>query len=173
MEKVILVDEYDNEIGIEEKIKTHQAGLLHRAFSVFIVNKNGDLLLQQRSLNKYHSAGLWTNTCCSHPRPNENVTNAAERRLQEEMGFTTKLKPIFQFIYNVAFENGLSEHEYDHVLLGEYNGEIRINEQEVADFKFVALDAIEDLIATTPEQFTTWFRIAFPRLKQWLQANSH
>lgn len=172
MEKVILVDEFDNEIGTEEKLRTHESGLLHRAFSIFILNNKGEVLLQQRALSKYHSGGLWTNTCCSHPRPNEDIKTAAERRLKEEMGFSTNLKPTFQFIYHVVFENGLIEHEFDHVLIGEYNGIIEINKNEVDAYRFVTIDTIEAELMQEPELYTAWFRIAFPRLKNWLRLNN-
>ena len=133
---VILVDEGDNEIGYLDKLEAHQKGILHRAFSILIFNSAGELLLQKRAADKYHSAGLWTNTCCSHPKPNETVANVATRRLQEEMGFVTSVHPAFQFLYKANFENGLTEHEYDHVFIGTYNGAINLNTEEVENYCF-------------------------------------
>ena len=124
LEEVVLVNEKDEAIGTMEKMAAHEKALLHRAFSVFVFNKNGDLLMQQRAHSKYHSGGLWTNTCCSHPRPGEHVADAANRRLQEEMGFTTSLNKAFDFTYKAAFDNGLTEHEFDHVFIGIYEGPI-------------------------------------------------
>ena len=129
MEQVILVNEQDEQTGVMEKMEAHQKALLHRAFSVFIFNDKGELLLQQRASDKYHSGGLWTNTCCSHPNPDEETITAAQRRLKEEMGFTTKLSKAFDFIYKSEFSNGLTEHEFDHVFTGYYNGEIHPDEK--------------------------------------------
>ena len=136
MEQVILVDEKDKEIGLEEKIKAHKEGKLHRAFSVFVFNQKGEMLLQRRALTKYHSGGLWTNTCCSHPRKGEDVDKAASRRLKEEMGFSCGLKEVFSFIYKTGFDNGLMEHEFDHVFVGAYESEPKINPEEVAEYKW-------------------------------------
>lgn len=165
MEKIVLVDEYDNEIGVEEKSKVHQLGLLHRAFSVFIFNDKNEMLLQQRAFNKYHSGGLWTNACCSHPHKNETVVNAAKRRLQEELGFITELEIAFHFIYKATFENGLIEHEYDYVLIGYYNQKITPNINEVVNYKFISLQEIEKELQQNPAHFTEWFKIAFPKVK--------
>ena len=134
MIEVILVDENDVQTGTMEKMEAHRQGLLHRAFSIFIFNSNGEFLLQQRAPGKYHNGNLWTNTCCSHPLPGENILEAANRRLSEEMGFTTKLSPAFTFIYNAKFDNGLTEHEFDHVFTGIYDGEIKIDAAEVNDY---------------------------------------
>lgn len=168
MEYVVLVDEFDNPIGTIEKIEAHEKALLHRAFSVFIFNNKGEMLLQQRALAKYHSGGLWTNACCSHPRFNEKVEDAAARRLQEEMGFTTQLQKAFSFTYKASFDNGLVEYEYDHVFIGKYNNPIQYNTIEVANYKYECLTIIQENITKKPELFTPWFIIAFPKVKQWL-----
>jgi len=168
MEYVVLVDELDNEIGIEEKMKAHELALLHRAFSVFVFNDKGEILLQQRAISKYHSGGLWTNTCCSHPRPNEQVEDAAIRRLQEEMGFTTPLTKAFHFIYKADFDNGLTEHELDHVFIGKYNDAIDFNSDEVESYKYETLEVLEKHIEEEPEHYTAWFKIALPKLKEWM-----
>jgi isopentenyl-diphosphate delta-isomerase len=165
MEEVILVDELDNEIGTKEKMQAHKEALLHRAFSVFIFNKKGELLLQRRALNKYHSPGLWTNTCCSHPRPNEILMNAAKRRLVEEMGFDCDLFYQFNFIYKASLDQGMTEHELDHVYFGTYEGEIIINPEEVSDYKFVSITELEININKQPHLFTEWFKIVFEKVK--------
>ena len=162
-EKVILVDENDRQIGLMEKIEAHEKALLHRAFSVFILNSKGDLMLQRRALTKYHSPGLWTNTCCSHQRENETTLAAAQRRLQEEMGFTTTLTECFSFIYKAEFDNGLTEHEFDHVLTGIYNDTPVINEDEVAEWKWIDLKEVQNQIKNRPEDFTPWFKIIFEK----------
>jgi len=158
-EKVLLVDEYDQVLGKMEKIEAHEKGLLHRAFSVFIYNDKDELLLQKRALTKYHTPGLWTNTCCSHQRENESNVEAGQRRLQEEMGFTTELKNQFSFIYKAPFINGLTEHEYDHILLGYYNGQPQPNPDEVADWKWMSLEAVEKDMHHQPNNYTAWFKI--------------
>ena len=164
MEKVILVDEHDNELGVMEKMQAHQQAMLHRAFSVFIFNTKGELLLQRRALTKYHSPGLWTNTCCSHPRPEEKTTNAAMRRLREEMGFTCELSYKFNFIYKAVLDQGLTEHELDHVYVGNYNGEIKINEEEVAEWKYMNLNEIINDIAKNPDDYTVWFKMIIDKI---------
>lgn len=158
-EFVILVDSNDNEIGSMEKMKTHEQKLLHRAFSVLIFNDKNELLLQQRAIDKYHSGGLWTNTCCSHPRPGESVEDAAKRRLQEEMGFECELKKVFDFIYKADFENGLTEHEFDHVLTGRFSGEPVINKAEVENWKYISIDDLNQNMQDHPEEYTPWFKI--------------
>lgn len=163
--EVILVNENDEQLGTMEKIEAHQKGLLHRAFSIFIFNSKGELLLQQRALGKYHNGGLWTNTCCSHPFPGENILTAANRRLSEEMGFTTLLSPAFNFTYNATFANGLTEHEFDHVFTGIYDGEIIADTNEVSDYCFKNIYDIETLIQTHPQKYTEWFKIALPQIK--------
>ena len=169
---VILVDEQDKPVGSMKKMEAHQKGLLHRAFSVFIFNSGGEMLLQQRAKNKYHSGGLWTNACCSHPNPGEDIQTAASRRLKEEMGFTTELKKIFDFIYRSDFENGLTEFEFDHVFIGEYNGPFDPDQNEISDYSFKSLDEIRSLLQQQPELFTAWFHIAFPMLEKWVIENA-
>ena len=164
MEKVILVDEYDHMIGVSEKLEAHEKGLLHRAFSVFIFNKRGELLLQKRALHKYHSPGLWTNTCCSHPRPDEATLNAAERRCQEEMGIQVVLKEAFSFIYKASFENGLTEHEYDHVYIGQYEHDPVINTEEVETFQWMSPKDIQKELSEHPEHYTAWFKLCFEKV---------
>jgi isopentenyl-diphosphate delta-isomerase len=173
MEELILVNELDEPIGSMEKMEVHQKGLLHRAFSVFIFNEKGEMLLQQRAPQKYHSAGLWTNACCSHPRPGEGTLEAAMRRLNEEMGFTAGLKKIFEFTYRTEFENGLTEFEFDHVFAGIYGGSIHPDKNEVGDYCFSGLDEIEAGLASHPAKYTTWFHLAFPLVKEWARENAH
>ena len=168
LEQVVLVNEKDEAVGAMEKMEAHEHALLHRAFSVFVFNKNGDVLMQQRAFSKYHSGGLWTNTCCSHPRPGEEILAAATRRLQEEMGFTTTLIKAFDFTYKADFENGLTEHEFDHVFTGQYDGPVDFNTEEVAAYAFMPAHALEQQIQETPERFTAWFHIAYPKLKAWM-----
>lgn len=169
IEKVILVDEFDNELGEMEKMEAHEKAELHRAFSVFIFNDNNQLMLQQRALSKYHSPGLWTNTCCSHPRPDEEVLEAGHRRLMEEMGFDCPLEKIFDFVYKAKFDVGLTEHEFDHVLFGRYSGDPVINPDEVHDWKWMSMDEIAKEMQSHPEKYTIWFRIAFDRVYDFLK----
>ena len=169
MEEVILVTEKDEPIGSMEKMQAHWKGVLHRAFSIFIINERNEMLLQQRAKTKYHSSGLWTNACCSHPRPDEDTDAAALRRLQEELGFTTPVTKIFNFKYNAAFDNGLTEHEYDHVYIGTYTGKIFPNPNEVQDYCYKKLDEIAESIKTHPHKYTAWFCIAFPIVMDWMQ----
>ncbi len=170
MNKLILVDENDVPVGTIDKMEAHQKALLHRAFSVFIFNDKQEMLLQQRAVNKYHSGGLWTNACCSHPYFNEETLAAAEKRLQEEMGFTTPLTKAFEFVYKAAFDNGLTEYEYDHVFTGTYDGKVIPDVNEVADYCFMPLESIENAIHQHPHIYTEWFKIAFPKLQQYLAA---
>lgn len=162
MTEVILVDEDDNPVGKMEKLEAHQKGCLHRAFSVFVFNKHNELLLQRRADAKYHSAGLWTNTCCSHPLPGEDVSEAASRRLGEEMGFRTPLTKLFHFKYKTSFSNGLTEHEFDHVFTGNYDGEVQINPEEVSDHRHILFNDLEDEINRDPEAFSAWLKLALP-----------
>ena len=162
-EMVILVDKHDNQLGLMEKIEAHKKAVLHRAFSVFILNDNNELLIQQRALSKYHSPALWTNTCCSHPRNGESVLDAGNRRLNEEMGFETELYSLLSFIYRAQFDNGLTEHEFDHVLFGYYNDDPSINKLEVMDWKWVNLDFLKNDIITNSELYTIWFKIIFEK----------
>ena len=160
-EKVILVSETDDQLGLMGKMEAHEKGVLHRAFSVFIFNKSGQLLLQQRALDKYHSPGLWTNTCCSHQRDGESSIEAGKRRLMEEMGFNCDLEEIFWFIYKADFDNGLTEHELDHVLVGYYDDDPVVNPDEVASFKWMSLEDVKDDISEKPELYSAWFKIIF------------
>lgn len=159
MELLVLVDENDQEIGSMEKMEVHQKGLLHRAFSILIFNSKNEILLQQRALDKYHSGGLWTNTCCSHPRINETTLQAANRRLQEEMGFTTVLKEEFSFIYRAELDGNMIEHELDHVFFGTFEGDIHFNKEEVNDFKWVSLPDLMNDVEKSPSSYTEWFKI--------------
>jgi isopentenyl-diphosphate Delta-isomerase len=167
-EQVILVNERDEPIGTMDKMEVHRKAMLHRAFSVFIINKKGEMLLQQRALNKYHSGGLWTNACCSHPYPGEDTLVAANRRLREEMGFTTQLNKIFDFIYKSEFDNGLTEYEFDHVFMGEFEGIIYPDTSEVKDHCFKKMEDIRESLASHPLKYTAWFHIAFPMLEKWM-----
>jgi len=160
-EKLVLVDKNDNQIGLMPKMEAHQKGILHRALSIFIFNSENQILLQKRSSNKYHSGGLWTNTCCSHPRDGENIIDAGSRRLSEEMGIKAELKQAFNFTYKAELENGLIEHEYDHVLIGEFNGSPILNKDEAEDWKWMSLEEIEKDINENQEDYTVWFVIAF------------
>ena len=162
---VILVDEKDNPLGIMEKIEAHEKAKLHRAFSVFIYNSKNELMLQQRALTKYHTPGLWTNTCCSHQKLEESNIEAGKRRLQEEMGFSTELKETISFIYKAPFENGLTEHEFDYILVGEYQNDPQPNPDEVHDWKWMSLDNIENDINKNPNLYTEWFKIIFEKHK--------
>lgn len=165
--QVILVTENDEEIGIMEKMEAHEKALLHRAFSVFIFNSKGEMLLQQRALSKYHSGGLWTNACCSHPQPGEKTTEAANRRLKEEMGFQTKLTKLFDFVYKADFDNGLTEYEFDHVFAGEYEGPIEVDKNEVNDFCYKNINDVRDSLVSHPQKYTAWFHLAFPKIESW------
>ena len=160
-ELVVLVDKNDNQIGVMPKMEAHEKAVLHRAFSVFTFNKKGELLLQQRAASKYHSPLLWTNTCCSHQREGETNIDAGMRRLQEEMGFTTPLKEVFSFIYKAPFDNGLTEHELDHVMIGNFDGEPNINKEEVESYKWMLLEDVKEDIKNNPEIYTAWFKIIF------------
>ncbi len=160
-EKVILVDTKDNPIGLMNKIEAHEKAVLHRAFSVFVLNDNNELMLQQRAHHKYHSPLLWTNTCCSHQRENESNIQAGTRRLREEMGFETELKEMFHFIYKAPFDNGLTEHELDHVMLGYYNEMPNINKDEVESWKWMKIEDIKNDMITNPDIYTVWFKIIF------------
>lgn len=167
MEQVILVNEQDIELGVMEKMEAHEKALLHRAFSVFIFNDQHELLLQQRAISKYHSGGLWTNTCCSHPRPGEAVADAALRRLKEEMGFETSLSKAFDFTYKAPFSNGLTEYEFDHVFTGTYNGAIEPNTDEVESYAYYSFAEVAEMLQKNPDAFTVWFHIAFPKVREW------
>ncbi|MCZ4243920.1 isopentenyl-diphosphate Delta-isomerase [Pedobacter punctiformis] len=166
VEQVILVNEFDEPQGGMEKMEAHQKGLLHRAFSVFIFNSNNELLLQQRAKDKYHSAGLWTNTCCSHPRLGENNNDAASRRLQEEMGMNCKLTYAFNFIYKANLENGLIENELDHVFFGVSDEVPVINPNEVATYRYTDLETLKKDIHTQPDLYTPWLKICLKQVEE-------
>ncbi|QNK63223.1 isopentenyl-diphosphate Delta-isomerase [Pedobacter sp. PAMC26386] len=161
IEEVILVDKKDQSIGKMPKLEAHMEGKLHRAFSVFIFNHSGELLLQQRALDKYHSAGKWTNTCCSHPRPGEQTITAAKRRLKEEMHMECELNHIFSFSYKAEFRNGLIENEYDHVYFGLSDVLPKPNPKEVADFKYVKMEKLQSSLIEDRDQYTEWLIICF------------
>ena len=169
IEKVILVDENDNQVGVMPKLEAHQKGLLHRAFSVFIFNSKYELLLQKRASSKYHSGGLWTNTCCSHPREGEEILDAAKRRLIEEMGIDTSLRKVHDFIYKAELDNDLTEHEFDHVFYGIYNEDPIINKDEADDFKWIDMDSLNEDIKTNGNNYTIWFKIAFEYFYNYLK----
>jgi len=164
MEYVILVDEHDNPIGLMEKQAAHVDPHLHRAFSVFVFNSNGELLMQQRALSKYHSPGLWTNTCCSHPRDGETTMDAASRRLMEEMGMSCEMHEVYTFIYKAPVGQGLTEHEFDHVFIGQSDDIPEINHEEVESWKYMPIDTLKNDIQIHPEQYTEWFKITFEEM---------
>lgn len=168
-EKVILVNEIDEPIGLMPKMEAHEKGLLHRAFSVFVFNDKNELMLQQRALSKYHSPGLWTNTCCSHQREGESNIEAGKRRLQEEMGFTTNLKDTMAFIYKAPFDNGLTEHEFDHILVGNFNDLPDLNPEEVSAWKWIKLEDVQKDMKNHPGRYTEWFKIIFDKYYQSIQ----
>jgi isopentenyl-diphosphate delta-isomerase len=169
---IILVDENDEQIGTMEKMEVHQKALLHRAFSIFVFNDKGEILLQKRANKKYHSGGLWTNACCSHPKPGEETLVAAKKRLHEEMGFVIDLKKAFHFIYKVPFDNGLTEYEFDHVFIGTYDGDIIPNAEEVSDYCYKSVEEVKGSIQSHPQKYTEWFKIAFPKMEEYLVKNA-
>jgi len=162
-EHVILVDEKDQKIGLMEKIEAHEKALLHRAFSVFVFNEKGELMLQQRAASKYHSPLLWTNTCCSHQRDGESNIKAGRRRLQEEMGFVTDITEVFSFIYKAPFDNGLTEHEFDHVMIGRYDKAPKLNIEEAEAYKWMKMEDVKQDIEDNPSIYTAWFKIIFDK----------
>lgn len=166
MEYVILVDKDDNPVGIEEKMKAHEKALLHRAFSVFIYNEEKEILLHRRALSKYHSGGLWTNACCSHPKDGESIVEAGHRRLMEEMGFDTELEEIFTFVYRAELDHNLTEYEYDHVFLGKYQGDIDFNLEEVMEYKWINYRDLALDIKEKPHLYTEWFKIIMENLER-------
>ena len=171
-ENVILVNEDDQPIGLMPKMEAHEKAVLHRAFSVFIVNNAGEIMLQQRAGDKYHSPLLWTNTCCSHQREGETNIEAGKRRLKEEMGFTVDLKELFSFIYKAPFDNGLTEHELDHVMVGYYNDVPNINPEEVANWKWMHPSEVKEDISENPQEYTAWFKIIFERFYDYIVEHS-
>lgn len=168
-ENVILVNQNDEQIGLMPKMEAHEKAVLHRAFSVFILNDKNEIMLQQRAKHKYHSPLLWTNTCCSHQRDGETNIQAGNRRLDEEMGFGTELKELFHFIYKAPFDNGLTEHELDHVMIGYYNEEPQINPEEVEDWKWMDIEAVQNDIQLNPDLYTVWFKIIFEEFYHFLE----
>lgn len=168
-EKVILVNENDEPVGLMPKLEAHEKALLHRAFSVFILNEQNEIMLQQRAQHKYHSPLLWTNTCCSHQREGESNVEAGTRRLQEEMGFSVPLKELFHFIYKAPFDNGLTEHELDHVMIGYYNDEPVINPDEVEAWKWMKIEEVKEDMIRHSEKYTVWFRIIFDKFYHFLE----
>lgn len=168
-ELVILVDQNDHPTGEMEKIQAHTEAKLHRAFSIFIFNSSGELMLQQRALNKYHSPGLWSNTCCSHPRPGEDTVDAAHRRLKEEMGFDCHFSEAFSFVYKAPFTNELTEHEFDHVFIGISDTEPVLNKDEAAAYRMVKIDDIRKEMNEDPDKFSVWFKIAFDRVEEYFR----
>lgn len=168
-EQVILVNERDEQIGLMPKMEAHEKALLHRAFSVFIFNEKNELMIQRRALHKYHSPGLWTNTCCSHQREGESNIAAGKRRLQEEMGFTTNLKETVSFIYKAPFDNGLTEHEFDHILVGYFNEEPSLNPEEADDYRWMDLEELKEDMQENPDRYTEWFKIIFDKYYKHIQ----
>lgn len=163
--EVILVDKNNRKIGIEEKMKAHREGKLHRAFSIFIFNSKGESLIQQRAVTKYHSGGLWSNTVCSHPKPDESYEQAVHRRLKEEMGFDCKLKKLFCFIYKTSFQSGLIENEYDCVFIGKFDGKPKPDTREIMDYKWVPTEELRQDITKNPEKYSVWSKIALKKIK--------
>lgn len=172
IELLALVDENDQWIGSMEKLKVHELGLLHRAVSVLVFNDKGECLMQRRAIGKYHSPGLWTNTCCTHPRIDEHPLRAASRRLLEEMGIITGIQPIFSFTYRVPLSNGLIEHEYDHVFTGIYNKEPIPHPSEVMEWRYQSIDSICEELKSKPETYTAWFRILFEKYMEFRTIHS-
>jgi isopentenyl-diphosphate delta-isomerase len=168
-ENVILVNENDEQIGLMPKLEAHEKAVLHRAFSVFILNSKNEIMLQQRAHQKYHSPLLWTNTCCSHQRDGESNLLAGSRRLYEEMGFETSLKELFHFIYKAPFDNGLTEHELDHVMIGYYEENPRINTEEVENWKWMPIEDVKSDMQVHPEIYTIWFKIIFDKFYHFLE----
>jgi isopentenyl-diphosphate delta-isomerase len=172
-EQVILVDDRDRPVGVAEKMQAHREGSLHRAFSIFVTNAKGELLLQRRARSKYHSGGLWTNTCCSHPRPQETTETAASRRLQEEMGFSCDLREIFSFTYRAELDNDLIEHEFDRVFVGEFNGEPILNPQEAEEWCWISIDRLSQDIQEHPERYTFWLKVCFEKFVSYIAGLPH
>lgn len=168
-ENVILVNQNDEQIGLMPKMEAHEKAVLHRAFSVFVLNGKNEIMLQQRAQHKYHSPLLWTNTCCSHQREGETNIQAGSRRLYEEMGFETQLKELFHFIYKAPFDNGLTEHELDHVMIGYYEEEPKINPEEVENWKWMGIEEVQRDMQLNPEIYTVWFKIIFDEFYHFLE----
>ncbi len=168
-ENVILVDSQDNEIGLMEKMEAHRKGLLHRAFSVFVMNSKGELMLQQRAASKYHSGTLWTNTCCSHPRKGEGEEEAAHRRLMEEMGFDCPVDKVLEFTYRAELDKGMIEHEYDHLFIGYFDGEPNLNPEEVMAWKWMNIEELSRDIELNGENYTAWFKIIWKQFEEYVK----
>jgi len=168
-EFVVLVDQDDQKLGLMEKQQAHVAGLLHRAFSVFVFNSEGKLMIQQRAADKYHSPTLWTNTCCSHPRDNESYEEAAHRRLMEEMGFDCDLDYKFNFTYKAHLDNDLTEHELDYVFIGLFDGEPKLNPKEVMAYRWIDLEDLKNDIEANPQDYTAWFKIIFEHYVSYIE----
>lgn len=168
-EKVILVNTLDEQIGLMNKLEAHEKAELHRAFSVFVLNNKNEIMLQQRAKQKYHSPLLWTNTCCSHQREGETNLQAGTRRLFEEMGFSTELKELFHFIYKAPFDNGLTEHELDHVMIGYFNDEPKINAEEVESWKWMGIEDVKNDMKMNPHEYTIWFKIIFDEFYHYIE----
>jgi isopentenyl-diphosphate delta-isomerase len=172
-ERVVLVDERDVEVGSAAKLEAHRTGVLHRAFSVFVVNSAGELLLQRRAPTKYHTGGLWSNTCCGHPRPGEPITAAARRRLAEEMGFQCALRRLYGFVYHAELGGGLREHEYDHVFVGRHDADPAPDPCEVSEWRWAGVSELRADVARAPDRYTPWFRMALPDLLALHRAEPH
>jgi len=168
-ENVILVNRNDEQIGLMPKLEAHEKAVLHRAFSVFVLNDKNEIMLQQRAQHKYHSPLLWTNTCCSHQRDGETNLQAGNRRLDEEMGFGTELKELFHFIYKAPFDNGLTEHELDHVMIGYYNDTPKTNPDEVENWKWMNVEDVKNDMQLHPKIYTVWFKIIFDEFYHFLE----
>ncbi|MBK9388738.1 MAG: isopentenyl-diphosphate Delta-isomerase [Bacteroidetes bacterium] len=166
--KVILVDENDIQTGIAGKLEAHEKALLHRAVSVFIINSKGEWILQRRAFDKYHSNGLWTNTCCTHPHPGESVFDAAKRRLKEEMGIVCNVTWLFSFIYKEKLDNELTEHELDHVFLGITDSDPMINTAEVEEWERISFTDIQNDLKQNPDRYTYWFREIYEKVNKYI-----
>lgn len=170
---LVKVDIFDNELGVVTKAEAHAKPILHRAFSVFLINNNNQMLIQKRAPHKYHSPNLWANACCSHPRKGENVVESAENRLVEELGFTTKVEEIFKFVYLNKFNDNLFEYELDHVLIGNYNGDIVLNLEEASEFKWIDLKELSEDLVNNPQNYSSWFIIAAPKVIEFLKVTKN
>ncbi|UFK97315.1 isopentenyl-diphosphate Delta-isomerase [Kaistella faecalis] len=168
-EQVVLVSEKDEILGVMDKMQAHENGILHRAFSVFLFNDKGEMLLQKRAADKYHSPNQWTNAVCSHPRLEETYLEAAERRLKEELGIETPLTYRFNFLYKADVGQNLWEHELDHVFTGNFEGEFKLNEEEVSEVRYISIDELDKEMSANPESFTEWFKIILKEYKQHLE----
>lgn len=173
LEKVILINESNQEMGVAEKVHAHKEGLLHRAFSIFLFDFSGRILLQRRALTKYHSGGLWSNTCCGHPRPGERTEEAAHRRLNEEMGIQCALQEAFGVLYRAGLEGGLIEHEFDHVFVGYFNGVPILNTTETDDWAWIEFDSLMRSVTQAPERYSFWLKLLLPRVIEWHNANQN